>query len=350
MLSSLPRGEERPRPHCSLRTGAASQLEVGAIHSPSRLCGRPLVRHISAALGLAFCFCVVLSFALYLSQPQATSSSPTSCSDAGLCSATRRPCWPWSSLHDNKPCNFTRQPMRAWADLVSASVRACLAKLRECAYDPTLQERTLRKATVQQASALQGLAAMVRRWDDKGPTSSPLPLAWQRRCSRQRRAQMPQLPWATTAGRTSWPCLGGHQLSRGAPARLCRRSAFSFCFSARISARSAQAALSVEPVTYEQKLQGKDADDREPASPDKDAQARTQQDTAAAPDIEAGKEASRETAGGHFKCSWKEAAEDDGQVHRQPGLRQGSQNWRQRGGTGSARPSPGRVQGEGHSF
>ncbi|CAJ1410372.1 unnamed protein product, partial [Effrenium voratum] len=81
------------------------------------------------------------------------------------------------SLHDDKPCNFTRQPMRAWADLVSASVRACLAKLRERAYDPTLQERTLRKATVQQASALQGLAAMVRRWDDKGPTSSALPLA-----------------------------------------------------------------------------------------------------------------------------------------------------------------------------
>ncbi|CAJ1414757.1 unnamed protein product [Effrenium voratum] len=109
------------------------------------------------------------------------------------------------SLHDDKPCNFTRQPMRAWADLVSASVRACLAKLRECAY---------------------GLAAMVRRWDDKGPTSSALPLA--------------------LAAQVLAPAAG------------------------------ADAALSVEPVTYEQKLQGKDADDRKPASPDKDAQARTQ--------------------------------------------------------------------------
>ncbi|CAJ1366782.1 unnamed protein product, partial [Effrenium voratum] len=78
------------------------------------------------------------------------------------------------SLHDDKPCNFTRQPTRAWADLLSASVRACPAKLRERAYNSTLQER---KATVQQASALQGLAAMVRHWDDKGPTLSAWPLA-----------------------------------------------------------------------------------------------------------------------------------------------------------------------------
>ncbi|CAJ1427129.1 unnamed protein product [Effrenium voratum] len=162
------------------------------------------------------------------------------------------------SLHDDKPCNFTRQPMRAWADLVSASVRACLAKLRECAYDPTLQERTLRKATVQQASALQGLAAMVRRWDDKGPTSSALPLA----LAAQVLAPAAGADAATALGDDGWPDF---------MAMLGRPSA-----KPRSASKALQAALSVEPVTYEQKLQGKDADDREPASPDKDAQARTQ--------------------------------------------------------------------------
>ena len=54
---------------------------------------------------------------------------------------------------------------------------------------------------MQQASALQGLAAMVRRWDDKGPTSSALPLA----LAAQVLAPAAGADAATALGDDGWP-------------------------------------------------------------------------------------------------------------------------------------------------